>query len=306
MAHVDDYQTLETGFNLADLIIKNLKMTSNIIRLRNIVAQNVEAYVSVSDKKVLNIDKFKFNIADGDLKGDFSYNLVNNNIGLNLNAKDINANEISYAVFNLENQIYGDLTGEISLACNGSDFDKCMQTLDGRSRFNVSDGRIPKLGSLEYLLRAGNLVKSGITSLSINSVIDIITPLKTGNFSDIYGNFTIRKGVTDNIEIATKGKDLSLFISGKYDFSTANADMEVLGLLSKKISTMFGPLGNVSLNTLFNVIPGVDLTKDSKILSNINKIPGIELSEKTYRKFLALIKGNINGDNYVTSFRWIN
>ena len=99
---------------------------------------------------------------------------------------------------------------------------------------------------------------------------------------------------------------MSLFISGKYSFATADADMEVLGLLSKKISTLFGPLGNVSLNTLFNIIPGVDLTKDSKILGNINKIPGIELSEKTYRKFLAIIKGNINGEDYVTSFRWIN
>ncbi|MBR6127060.1 hypothetical protein IKQ21_05175 [bacterium] len=306
MAQVDSYQTLDTKFDLSDLIVKNLKITSNVIRLRNLVAQNVEAIISITDKKALNINKFKFNIADGNLKGDFSYNFVNNNIGLNLSAKDINANEISYAVFNLNNQIFGSLTGEMDLACNGSDYDKCMQTLNGRTRFNVSEGRIPKLGSLEYLLRAGNLVKSGITSISINSVIDIITPLKTGNFSDIYGGFSIKNGITNDIEIATKGKDLSLFISGKYNFATANADMEVLGLLSKKISTMFGPLGNVSLNTLFNVIPGVDLTKDSKILNNINKIPGIELSEKTYRKFLAVIKGNINGDDYVTSFRWIN
>ena len=82
--------------------------------------------------------------------------------------------------------------------------------------------------------------------------------------------------------------------------------MEVLGLLSKKISTMFGPLGNVSLNTLFNVIPGVDLSKDSPVLNNINKIPGIELSDKAYRKFISEINGNINGDNYVRSFKWIN
>ena len=69
---------------------------------------------------------------------------------------------------------------------------------------------------------------------------------------------------------------------------------------------MFGPLGNLSLNTLFNAIPGIDLSGNTKILSKINKIPGIELSNKAYRKFIAEIKGNINGDNYVTSFRWIN
>ena len=82
--------------------------------------------------------------------------------------------------------------------------------------------------------------------------------------------------------------------------------MEVLGLLSKKISTMFGPIGNVSLNTLFNVIPGVDLNDDAVIINKINKIPGIEFSDKSFRKFIAEIKGNINGDKYVSSFKWIN
>ena len=69
---------------------------------------------------------------------------------------------------------------------------------------------------------------------------------------------------------------------------------------------MFGPLGNISLNTLFNVIPGIDLTKDTTLVSRINKIPGIEISNKSFRKFIAEIRGNINGDNYVTSFKWIN
>ena len=38
----------------------------------------------------------------------------------------------------------------------------------------------------------------------------------------------------------------------------------------------------------------------------IEIIPGIELSSKAYRKFVAEIKGNINGNDYVTSFKWIN
>ena len=108
------------------------------------------------------------------------------------------------------------------------------------------------------------------------------------------------------MEISSKGNDLSLFITGSYNFATSNAKMEVLGILSKKIATLLGPIGNVSLNTLFNIIPGIDLTKDSKLLDKINKVPGIELNSKSFRKFLAEINGNINGDNYVKSFKWIN
>ena len=246
------------------------------------------------------------NIASGILNGSFNYNFENNHTAISLKAKEINANDLSYALFDLNNQMYGDLTGDIKLSCVGESFDNCMKTLNGKTTFNVKDGRMPKLGSLEYLLKAGNLLKGGLTSISINSVIDIITPLKTGDFSSISGAINIKDGVAENIEITTKGEDLSLFIGGNYNFSTANAEMEVYGLLSKKISTMFGPIGNLSLNTLFNAIPGVDLSKNTKVLEQINKIPGIELSSKAYRKFVAEIKGNINGNDYVTSFKWIN
>jgi hypothetical protein len=181
-----------------------------------------------------------------------------------------------------------------------------MQTLCGNTKFKVKDGKMPKLGSLEYLLKAGNIVKSGITGLSLSGIIDIITPLKTGEFNEITGNIRIKDGVARNIEIATSGKNLSLFIWGTYNFSTLIADMEVFGYLSKKINNMFGVIGNLSMNTLFNLIPGIDLSSDSEILEKINKIPGVELTNKNFRKFLAEIQGNINEENYVTSFRWIN
>ncbi len=308
IAEVDNISTFESleGFDLNQIIAKNFKFKADNIQLRNIHATNFEALTSLSEKGVLDVNNFKFNIAQGTLGGKYSYNLNTNDMGVNLRADNISANDLTWALFDLNNQIYGDLTGDVNLTCNGSDFNRCMETLSGNTIFNVKDGRMPKLGSLEYLLKAGNLVKGGLTGISINSVIDLISPSKTGDFKDIFGSVRIKDGVARNIEITTKGDDLSLFVSGTYNFATSIADMEVLGLLSRKISTMLGPIGNVSINTLFNVIPGIDLSKDSPVLERINKIPGIELSSKTYRKFIAEIKGNINGEDYVTSFKWIN
>ncbi|MBQ4115317.1 hypothetical protein IJD34_07940, partial [bacterium] len=288
------------------ILFKKLTLKAKNITLRNIHATDFQAITELNSKGVLSIDKFKFNIAQGELSGKYKYNTVNENLELNLIAESINANDITYALFDLNNQIYGDLTGKINFNCEGSDFNRCLETISGESIFNVKNGKMPKLGSLEYLLKAGNLVKGGITGLSINNVVDLITPQKTGEFSDIYGTVRMKDGVARNIEITTKGKDLSLFLTGTYNFATSIANMEVLGLLSRKISTMLGPIGNLSINTLFNLIPGIDLENDSELLENINKIPGIELSNKAYRKFIAIIKGNINGDDYVTSFKWIN
>lgn len=294
------------NFDINSIVADKLKLHANNVILRNIHATNFEAETSLNEKRIFEIKNFMFNIAQGNLKGKYSYNLNSNDIKLDLNANKISANDITWAVFDLQNQIYGDLTGSLQLSCNGETFEKCMQTLNGNTSFNVKNGRMPKLGSLEYLLKAGNLLKGGITSLSINGVIDLISPMKTGEFSDIFGIINIKDGIADNIEITTQGNDLSLFIGGTYNFATSIADMEILGMLSRKISTMFGTIGNISVNTLFNLIPGIDLSKNSDVLANINKIPGIEISNKSFRKFIAEVKGNINGDNYVTSFRWIN
>ena len=308
VAEVDSVSTFESfeSFDLSSIIANNFVLKADNIRLRNIHATNFEANTSLTDKGEFNVKKFNFNIAQGSLGGNYSYNWKSNDMSINLKAESISANDITWALFDLNNQIYGDLTGDVNLTCNGSDFNHCMETLSGNTIFNVKDGKMPKLGSLEYLLKAGNLVKGGLTGISINSVIDLIAPSKTGEFSDIFGSVRIKDGIARNVEISTKGEDLSLFIGGTYNFATSIADMEVLGLLSRKISTMLGPIGNLSINTLFNVIPGVDLSKDSLILEKINKIPGIELSSKEFRKFIAEIKGNINGDDYVTSFKWIN
>ena len=298
--------TSPDNFDMRIFTAQNFRLKADSIELRNINAEDFDALFSLNDKGLFDVHNFDFKIAQGNMKGAYKYNFSNNDMKISLNAENINANDITLALFDLKNQIYGDLTGNINLSCRGTDFHSCMSTLSGNAIFNVKDGRMPKLGSLEYLLKAGNLVKGGITSLSINSIIDLITPMKTGEFSEIYGTITMHDGFADDIEITTKGKDLSLFITGTYDFADENAEMEVLGLLSRKISTMFGPVGNLSINTLFNVIPGIDLSKDSPVLEKVNKIPGVELSNKAYRKFLATIKGNINGDNYVTNFSWIN
>ena len=307
-APANDLSSLDSfaAFDIKSTIIKNLKLKADRILLRNITASDVEAVLSLTDKKVFNVEKVKFNVAQGHIDGRFAYNLLNYNTWIHLYAKNISANDIAVAMFDLNNQIYGNLTGNMKLSCKGSDFNKCMNTLNGSVMFDVTDGRMPKLGSLEYLLKAGNLVKGGLTGISLNSVMDVLIPLKTGNFSEIYGKMSVKNGVTNDIEISSRGRDLSLFITGSYNFGSSNAEMEILGLLSKNISTMLGPIGNVSLNTLFNVIPGVDLSKNSKMLDKINKIPGLELNSKAFRKFIAEINGNINGDNYVKSFRWIN
>lgn len=295
------------GIDLKNLTIKNAKIKADSILIKNVYAKNLTSDFSLDEKLLFSLDDFKFEIAQGKVNGDFKYNLLNSKSSLDVHVDNVNANSIADTLFDLPNQIYGSLTGEADFTCNGKTHKTCMDTLSGNGRFRVADGKMPKLGSLEYLLKAGNLVKSGITGITINSIVELLSPLKTGEFENINGNFSINSGLADSIQIFSKGKDLSIFLTGTYNFSTLVADMKVYGRISKKISTILGPVGNASLNTLFNTIPGVNLDENNKseFIKNVNKIPGFELNDKLYRIFSAEIYGDINGENYVKSFKWL-
>ena len=229
-------------------------------------------------------------------------------MSLGLVANNINANDISWALFDLKNQIYGDMTGKINLSCNGTNFQSCMQTLNGSTTFNVKDGNMPKLGSLEYLIRAGNIYKSGILGLTLNNIIEVLIPYKTGEFEDIRGELFVENGKVENLEVFTSGDNLSLYIKGKYDILNTSADIKILGRLAKKVSNMLGPIGNTSFNSLINFISGnrKEKTENSELVKNINKIPLIELSKDDYRIFEVKVLGDLNKDDYIKTFNWLN
>ena len=166
---------------------------------------------------------------------------------------------------------------------------------------------MPKLGSLEYLLRASNIIKSGITGFTLNSILEILNLVKTGYFSNINGSCKIKNGIAEDIEIFSKGENLSLYIHGTYDISKTQANMEILGRLSRKISTVFGTLGNASLNTFFKLIPGVSMLDFSRkdFVEDVEKIPTFTNGEYEAKVFQAIINGNINESGYVQSFKWV-
>ena len=100
---------------------------------------------------------------------------------------------------------------------------------------------------------------------------------------------------------------MSLYLHGDYDITSANADMEILGKLSNRISTIFGPIGNASLNTFFKHIPGISLLDFGRkdLIDNVEKIPSFTGGEYDSRTFQAIIKGYINSSGYVQSFKWV-
>lgn len=304
--HDSNYtQTPEQLLPADTIIIKNANVKADNVLIKKAVANDFTSHFTLDNNQVLNIDNYEFKLANGDISGNINYDLKTYNGNANMQVKNADAQIIAENFFDMPGQMYGNVTGNMTMTCTGLSSVDCLNTLSGEGNFDVKDGRMPKLGSLEYLLKAGNLITGGVTGLSINGIIDLITPLKTGNFKSISGNVHVKDGIADDIQVYSSGEDLNLYLTGSYNLATLVADMEVYGSLSKNLSTLTGKITNSSLNTLFNTIPGIKINDiNPSSTSNINKIPNFN-KNNTLRVFKSEIYGDINGSNYVKSFRWI-
>lgn len=293
-------------FDPSNIVIKKAEITADVIKLKALEATDFKADTVLNDNMLLDVNNYGFTLAEGNVSGNLQYNLLDKNLKIQSQINNSNAQIISESLFDLKGQLYGIVNGDMEFLCSGKNQAECLNTLSGKGNFVVADGRMPKLGSLEYLLKAANLAKSGITGLSINGIIDLITPLKTGNFASISGSYIVEDGIAKDINVYSKGKDLNLYLNGSYNIVTSIADMKVYGTLSNNITTVFGRLKNASLNTLLNTIPLLNKNELSPELeAQIKKIPNYDVNNNIFRIFAVDIDGDINGINYVKSFKWV-
>ena len=295
------------AFNVSDIQIKHGIMTADEVVINDLSANNYSSEFVLDENMMLNVDKLSFDVTTGKVLGTAEYDFVNGKIKVNVSGLNVDSNKVASSFFGFKDQIFGTSNGNIAITTHGSSIEERIKNMFGYVYFEVSDGKMPKLGSVEYLLKAGNILKSGITGASLNNFIQLIAPIKTGYFDSIKGSFTLKNGIAQNIEIYSKGSNLNLYINGEFDVLQTYANMRVFGRLTKRANNILGPIGNLSFNSLLNAIPGIKLNKNEKrgFISELNKIPGVELDDEQYRVFTAKIDGKINENKFVKNFRWM-
>ena len=218
------------------------------------------------------------------------------------------ANAAATTFFQIPNEIYGTMNGQLDFTTKGSSPEELIKNSNGSGNFKITDGKLVRLGSMEYLLRAANIAQAGITGLNLNNLIDLFTPQKTGHFDTISMDIRIQNGILHTDNLISKSPNLNLYIMGSFDMETNYADLTVLGRLPKKIKGVLGPIGSLSINSMLDMIPGVDALTESNLAAMIpilNRIPGFELDNKEYRRFVVNIEGDFYNPSSVKKFRWL-
>ncbi len=301
-------QSTEIVIRPNDLIIEQGSVSAQNVKLYNTSATNLSAKFSQAKNQSLKVEDMVFDIAGGKITTQGTFNFDTVEINLKSKIENCDANTLATNFLRTPNQIFGTMNGNVTFSGKNLNTQQGLGTIKSKATFEVLNGKMPKLGSLEYLLRAGNLYKSGVLGFTLNNLIEVLIPYKTGDFKSIKGILSAENGFVNNVEIFSKGENLSIFLQGTYDLITQNADITVYGRLSKKVSSVLGFIGNTSVNSLINVLNANKETdiSESEVLQNINKIPLIDISPDDYRVFTARITGDLNKDNYVKTFNWLN
>jgi len=259
------------------------------------------------------IQNIKGNITTGSVNGELFYNLYSTDLSGNLEALNVDANTFASALFNLPNEMYGQLNANAKFSTKGKTSNQILENLDGVVYFNLQNGRMIRLGSVEYMLKTLNTFKGGLTRLNLNALVNIVAP-RTGYFDSIEGDFQIQDGTIISDKITSKSKELNLFMTGAYDINTSMVNGTIIGQLpieSKESILWLGTLGKISLNSLVKYLTKQNAAKEndnlffSNPLSYINDIPGLKNNKGDYRFFVITLDGNLYENNYVDKFKWI-
>ena len=314
LANKDLINSSTEDIKATNFVIQNGTLDSKELIMRDMIISNVKADVNFTPDGLLSVSDIQMKAAGGVGTGNLYYNAKSTELSLNLKAKNMQANALATTLLRFPNEVYGTLNGEGQFYTSGRNSEEMISNSNGYADFKIYDGRLVRLGSLEYFLRAANVMQSGIGGLNVNNVIDLVIPQKTGYFDKLEGKLDIKDGVINTEEITSSGDNLSLFISGNFDMLTNYADAKILGKLSKKVLGLLGPLGSVSVNQVIGYIPGFGFLPTAAgekglidLIPGLSKIPvlGLDFNKKN-RQFEVDINGNLYEQSSVKSFRWLD
>ncbi len=300
------------GMPLPPVIIENGTVDIKEFIYNGLPANNFKANFKVTPDWFCVIKDITAQITEGNLAGDIIYSFYTTDLTGNIAVEKVMANAFATTFLNLPNEIHGDMDANVKFSTRGKTHNQIVENLNGMAYFKLYNGRMLRLGSIEYMLRIANTFKGGLTRLNLNAIVNLVAP-KTGYFDTIEGDVQIQDGIILTDKITSRSSELNLFLTGSYNMNNAIVNATIIGQMpmeSKESILWLGPLGKISFNSLVK-----QLTKEASKenenqffyspLSYLNTIPGLNTQKGDYRFFVVSLKGNLYTDKYVDDFKWI-
>ena len=310
--------TQTTAGPTSNIIVKTGKGTISNLKTGTILLQNIGFNFKMANDLV-TISDLKASAYDGYATGSASYHLSQLKTGFNITGKNINVAKASKAFVGVTLPTSGTLEGIVKGEFRGATFTQQMKTLTGNAKFTVKNGVMKDFIKFENFLYAGNLLSENILGFNLNNAISAVSKVNTGEFSTLEGTLTFGNGWATINKFASRGANMSLYATGKYNLLTNYADMKILGRISPHVANKLGPVGDFTLNKVLEKMPTKALAvleavrtvaPKNPLLATISeediaKIPELTSGNAEGKKeFQVLIQGLVTSAKSVKSFKW--
>ena len=259
---------------------------------------NLHALLTLDKHGILQIQSNKFDFAEGISSLKVKCDLMKHEYYIRLGVKDINSDIIATTLLALPREISGKAMGLIEL--NTDDSFK----INGRIRFDVSNGTIQKVGLIEYALKFAALFRNPMAMISPSTIVDLVN-VPEGTFDKINGDLVLKDNVVEKIMIKSAAQQLSSFIIGRYDLTTGDASLRIYTKFSNKNKGFAGFLRNISLNSLANRVNLSGRNDSLYYAAELKQLPPIDAEEKDCQVFLTKVDGDVQNFNFLSSLKKI-
>ncbi len=289
------------------ITVKNGHALINNFKILDLEAKDAVCDFSI-EKNTLKINNIDAKAYNGKVQGSASYDISHGSLSLKTEAKGINIRDSLYDLCKIADNLEGiaDVKTDISMI-TGSSYNNVIKSIKGKAEYKAYNGKMGTLGKFEHYLYAKNLLYHGLLNTTLNRLINSIVRDDTARYKTSEGVLLFQNGYLITDDLKTQGKNMSVFMKGRHNLLTNEANIIIYGRISDEISNKLGSFGDVSISEL---VSGQKTDKSVTVMKLSNditdKIPLLynQSNQKT-NLFSVNIYGNINSLNAINSFKWI-
>ncbi len=287
------------------LLIKQGKFYCKNLIASNLPNNDVTFDFNIKELNKVNVENFQSKTASGTVNARANMNVKTTYAALNGTLKDIDVNQVLTATVNLPNEVIGKLNAKIDLSTNGITEQQQINNAVGNASFEVLNGKLVKLGSLQFLL--------GSFTRGIN-IFGTQGSTGTEDFDYLRGDVNLGNGILVVNKVNSSGRHLSLYSTGKIYIINNTADLVIMGRLSPKMQKIVAPIIKYSPQNLlgsfgFNILNTMTTNGAAGGVNypDISNVPELSNKEQLQNNiFGVMLQGSLTDPRSVKSLKWLN
>lgn len=278
-----------------------------------ITAQNIKTGFLL-DGNDFYLNNMQGSAFGGIFAGDIVYNIQTTKCDVKFNGKNMNALDAIEGAAGIKNALSGILSFDADLNFKGVEYNDMMKTLSGKADFEIKNGVLANLGSLKTLLNAQNIIQNSILKTAAQSASNLSVVQAASEFDYITGALTFSNAYANLAPVKLSGPSMAYYVTGKFNLLNGTTNAVILGRLSESVVGVLGNLGNLAVEKLTSLIPGLgNLTASLAKAMNespsnlaVSEIPALRSKDTLYKDFKAEFNGGVESSSSVKSFKWLN